>query len=77
MNDTKAFAGYYEMMKKFAEDNKLQTFTLKIIVEYNQAGNELVTDFYAEVKTASGRLFGTANKDFNGLLTLLESYTKL
>ena len=77
MNQPTTYQDYYEMMKKFAEENKLQSFKLRFIVQYKQDGSETITDFYTMLTTATGRTFATANTDFNKLLENIESTVKL
>ena len=73
MSNTKPTYGYFEMFKKFADENKLQDFTLKFMVEYNTAGAEKIQNFYATVTTATGRQFSTANNDFEKMLQSFET----
>jgi len=77
MSELTTYLDYYEMMKKFAEENKLQSFKLRFIVQYEQNGTETITDFYTMLTTATGRTFATANTDFNKLLENIESTVKL
>lgn len=73
MSQPTPYRDYYEMMKKFAEENKLQNYKLRFIVQYEQDGTETITDFYTMLTTATGRTFATANTDFNKLLENIES----
>jgi hypothetical protein len=64
---------YYEMFKKFADENGLQSFKFRFIVQYEQTGTETITDFYAQVVFRSGAAYHAANKNFDSLLELIES----
>jgi len=77
MSQPTNYQDYYDMMKKFADENKLQNFKLRFIVQYEQDGTETITDFYTMLTTATGRTFATANTDFNTLLTNIESTVNL
>ena len=76
MTEKSPYFGFYEMTKKFADENKIQDFNLTVSIEFDATGMETVSYFYFFILLTGNRKARFANRDFNKAMEEIESYIK-